>query len=115
MLRQARLPKGVELQLRPQFGEQPASTPLARALQAHRIEAHLYPEALRMAGHLAVGGKESELLRATRFIHRIQTAGPALALRGIEFTEVEHLALHDTRARSAPLRRGSNPGVPCRP
>ena len=101
MLRQARLPEGVELQLRPQLGEEPASAPLARALQAQRSEAHLHAEALRMAWHLAVGGKEGELLRAALFSHRIQAAGPALALRVIEFAEVEHMALNDTRARAA--------------
>ena len=53
-----------------------------------------------MAGHLAVGGKESELLRAALFIHRIQTAGPALALRVIELAEIEHMALNDTLARA---------------
>jgi hypothetical protein len=60
-VRQQRRKEPIQLQLLIEMAGEPARTPLARAMQLHRIEPHLNPKALGMIGHRTLGRKQSKL------------------------------------------------------
>jgi hypothetical protein len=49
----------------------------------------------------AISRKERELPRASLSVDDLKAARPALALRVVEFAQIEHMALHDALARAA--------------
>ena len=74
-------------------------------MQLHRIESHLHTMRLRMLRNRPIGGKQGELsvpLRA--FIEGFDLPTPGLMLAVIDLAEIQHLALNDPAAGTAPVR-----------
>ena len=93
------LPEGVELELVPELGGQPAGPPLAGAVEFHGVEAHVDAMAFGMGGEWRGGGEEGQLaLGASVFVEDADGVEPRFALGIFDFAEVENLPLDDATA-----------------
>jgi hypothetical protein len=73
-------------------------------MQLHRVESHLHTMRLRMLRNRPIGGKQGELsvpLRA--FIEGFDLPTPGLMLAVMDLAELQHLALNDLAAGTAPV------------
>jgi hypothetical protein len=89
------LPELIQSQLLIQLAGQPARAPLPRAVQLHRIQAHLDAVTLGVFGKLAVRGEQRELRALLHvFIEGFNDATPGLALAIVDLAQIQNLALH---------------------
>jgi len=73
-------------------------------MQLHRVESHLHTMRLRMLRNHPIGGKQGELSMPLRaFIESFDLTTPGLMLAVIDLAEIQHLALNDLAAGTAPV------------
>jgi len=98
---EALAPEGVEFELLPQLGEEPAGPPLARVVDFHAVEADLDAVG-RTAGKRTLVAEELELAGlAEGFVEDFDGADPLLLLAVVDFAEVEDGFLEDATALAA--------------
>jgi hypothetical protein len=102
-------PELVELQLCPELADDPAGTPLPRALQAERAEAELHPDVCGVRRDRAVGGEQGEAQLPVRaFLDRLNAAGPAGLLAVVDLPEIQEVPI-DRSPVGAPVLLGDTP------
>src|SRR6202158_4241112 len=101
-VRQQRRKEPIQFQLLVEMTGEPARAPLARAMQLHRIEPHLYAQALGMIRHCLLGRKQRKLsMSPARFVERFDLATPRFALAIIDLAQIQNRTLHHTTTCAA--------------
>ena len=81
---------------------EPAGSPLARAMQFHRIKSHLHPKALGLIWYRPFGRKQGELpMSPARFIESFDHSAPRLVLAIVDLAQIQNRTLHHATARTA--------------
>src|ERR1700684_2951590 len=102
-IRQQRCKDPIQLQLLIEMTGQPACSPLARAMQLHRIEPHLYPKALGMIRHPLLGRKQGKLpMPPAPLVEPLDHPAPRRALTVVDLAQRQNRTLHHPTARTAP-------------
>src|SRR6202522_2147712 len=102
-IRQQRCKEPIQLQLLIEMTGQPACSPLARAMQLHRIEPHLYPKALGMIRHPLLGRKQGKLpMPPAPLVDPLDHPAPRRVLTVVDLAQIQNRTLHHPTARTAP-------------
>src|ERR1700691_3803720 len=93
----------IQLQLLMEMTGDPAVTPLARAMQLHRIKPNLYPKAPGMIRHRPLGRKQGELsMPPAPLVEPLDHPAPRRVLAVVDLAQIQNRTLHHPTARTAP-------------
>ena len=94
-VRQAAGPEPIQSELLIENARQPTRAPLARTMQLHLIEAHLYAIRSGMVRHRPFRGKQGQLRRLLRsFIEGFDNLTPCFMLAIVDLAKIQHIALY---------------------
>src|SRR5580700_4474034 len=101
--RQQRRKEPIQLQLLIEMTGDPTGTPLARAMQLHRIKPNLHAKAPGMIRHRSLGRKQGELsMPPAPLVEPFDHPAPRRVLAVVDLAQIQNRTLHHPTARTAP-------------